>query len=230
MSEAAKKTARRANRASVRGRGSARKAVQTYHHGDLKGALIGAARTIVETDGVDGFTLREAARAAGVSHGAPAHHFKDKTALLTELAVEAFEERLRLSEEAMERAGPEPMARLKACGMAHIEYLIRNPNMRDLCSRDGLIDRTDPAFLDVTQRMSANLIGLMQAVSGKTLKPEKDANPSTLLALVIVEGFASLVNHRVVLDHVPEAKRHAVAMATAAAMLDQLDGVFLKAG
>jgi AcrR family transcriptional regulator len=209
---------------------AARKTAQTYHHGDLRGALIGAARRIVERDGVDGFTLREAARAAGVSHGAPAHHFRDKTALLTALAVEAFEERLRLSLDAMEAAGLAPMARLKACGMAHIDYLIRHPNMRDLCSRDGLIDRTDAAFVDVTRRMSGTLIGVMQNVTGKTLKPEKDANSSTLLALVVVEGFSSLVNHRVVLAGVPEAKRHAAAMEAASALLELLEGAFRRAG
>ena len=58
-----------------------------YHHGDLRAALIAAAEEELAENGVDGFTLRGCARRAGVSHAAPAHHFKDVRALFTALAT-----------------------------------------------------------------------------------------------------------------------------------------------
>lgn len=61
-----------------------------YHHGDLRAALLRAAREELAENGVEGFTLRSCARRAGVSHAAPAHHFGDATGLLTELAIDAF--------------------------------------------------------------------------------------------------------------------------------------------
>ena len=73
---------------------------RNYHHGDLRAALLIAARSIVEEQGAEAFTLREAARRAGVSHGAPAHHFGDKTGLLTALAAQVVLERVEQVEAA----------------------------------------------------------------------------------------------------------------------------------
>src|SRR5260221_4014197 len=63
---------------------------KTYHHGDLRRQLIAAAERIIVERGVEGFTLREAARRVGVSPAAPSHHFKDAKELLTEMALLGF--------------------------------------------------------------------------------------------------------------------------------------------
>src|SRR5215207_9150348 len=62
-----------------------------YHHGTLPDALLKATAQLVLESGVSGLSLREVARRAGVSHGAPAHHFGDKAGLLTALATQGFE-------------------------------------------------------------------------------------------------------------------------------------------
>ena len=200
-----------------------------YHHGDLRDALVDATRKIIEEEGVEQFTLRESARRAGVSHGAPAHHFGDKTGLLTEVAVQSFEERLALSEAYMAQASDDPMDRLRACGMAHIEYAIAHPRLTELCWRAGVVDRESPGLQNVMQRMSDNLISSMSAVTGQAMKPEKEANPQTLLALAVVHGFASLVNERVILKDVPDAERTQRALELAQQMLELLEAAF-KAG
>jgi AcrR family transcriptional regulator len=64
--------------------------VSTYHHGDLRAALLEAAGKALERDGPDALSLRDAARSAKVSHNAPYRHFKDREALLTALAEEGF--------------------------------------------------------------------------------------------------------------------------------------------
>lgn len=193
---------------------------RTYHHGDLKAALLAAARSIVEEEGPDAFTLREAARRAGVSHGAPAHHFGDKTGLLTQLAAQVLSERVDIVEAAKVAAGPDPMDQLKACGLAHINFLISQPHLEALCWRENLINRIDPALQDALRRMTAGLIETMSAVTGKDLAPDKEANPSTLLAIAVVHGFAQMVNERIILRDVPEAERPARAMAMADEMLE----------
>src|SRR5580693_1952121 len=76
----------------------------SYHHGALREALLEAAEKIVRREGVNELTLRAVARAAGVSHAAPAHHFKDLSALLTELAIVGF----RRMRDYMGRAAREP--------------------------------------------------------------------------------------------------------------------------
>lgn len=199
---------------------------KTYHHGDLRAALLAAARAMVEEQGADAFTLREAARRAGVSHGAPAHHFGDKTGLLTALAAEVMRERVEQVEAAKRTAGPDPLDQIKACGMAHIDFLISHPNLEGLCWRDNLIDRADPALQEVLKHMTDGLIETMSAVTGKALVPDKESNPSTLLAISIVHGFAQMVNERVILQNVPERERRPRALAMADEMLDLVGTAF----
>src|SRR5215467_13991994 len=79
---------------------------RSYHHGNLHGQLVTAAEQILSEKGVEGFTLREAARRAGVSPAAPAHHFKDATGLLTGVATLGFAELAQMLGDADERAGP----------------------------------------------------------------------------------------------------------------------------
>ncbi len=64
---------------------------QPYHHGDLRQALIEAAQELLTKDQNDGFSLREVAAHAGVSHNAPYNHFADKRELLTAVAANGFE-------------------------------------------------------------------------------------------------------------------------------------------
>lgn len=199
---------------------------RAYHHGDLKAALLAAARSIVEEDGADAFTLREAARRAGVSHGAPAHHFGDKTGLLTHLAAQVMRERVERAAAAKAAAGTDPMEQLSACGMAHIEFLIEHPNLEGLCWRDKLINRADPVLLEPLQDMTAALIETMSAATGKVLSANKEENPSTLLAIAVVHGFAHMVNERIILRDVPEHERLWRALAMAQDVLDLLSEAF----
>lgn len=61
-----------------------------YHHGDLRRAILGAALDVIAAEGPTALSLRDLARRAGVSHAAPAHHFKDRTGLLTAIAAEGY--------------------------------------------------------------------------------------------------------------------------------------------
>ncbi len=67
-----------------------RKPRRDYHHGALRPALLKAAVEVLEERGLDGFSLRETARRAGVSPAAPAHHFTDTPGLLTAIATASF--------------------------------------------------------------------------------------------------------------------------------------------
>jgi len=64
--------------------------VATYHHGDLRAALLAAAGKLIEKEGLAGLSVRDAARRAGVSHNAPYRHFPDRDALLAALVEEGF--------------------------------------------------------------------------------------------------------------------------------------------
>src|SRR5207342_1602524 len=63
-----------------------------YHHGDLRNALLDAARALLEEGPFADLSLRAVARRAGVSHAAPYRHFPNHESLLVELALEGFTE------------------------------------------------------------------------------------------------------------------------------------------
>src|SRR6201984_3453909 len=84
-----------------------------YHHGSLREAMLRAAESILERDGIGGLTLRAAARQAGVSHAAPKNHFGDVMGLLSDLAAVGFA-RFRATMEAHVRQSDPAPARLDA--------------------------------------------------------------------------------------------------------------------
>lgn len=103
-----------------------------YHHGDLREALVAAGRTLLEEKGVRGFTLRECARRAEVSHAAPGHHFASLDDLLAELARRGFEELVAGMSTEAGRGGDEPTARLVGLGVGYMAFAAANPSMFQL--------------------------------------------------------------------------------------------------
>jgi AcrR family transcriptional regulator len=98
-----------------------------YHHGDLRRALVEATSRLVEEYGLEGFTLRAAARLAGVSDGAPYHHFADREALLAAVAEHGFRKLCDEMSESAERERGGPQRKGVAMGVAYVLFAARNP-------------------------------------------------------------------------------------------------------
>src|SRR5205809_251901 len=106
--------AAKARRPAGRGR-----AAKSYHHGDLRRVLIEAALDLVEQGGVEAVSVREAARRAGVSPGAPFRHFQSRSALIAAVAEEAQRRfRAEIATAIAEAPGGDPLARFRAIGVA----------------------------------------------------------------------------------------------------------------
>ncbi|TAJ25939.1 MAG: TetR/AcrR family transcriptional regulator [Reyranella sp.] len=103
-----------------------RSKTRAYHHGDLREALVASGRKLLEEKGVRGFTLRECARRADVSHAAPAHHFASMDELLAELVRRGFEELVAAMAAEAGRAGAEPAARLVGLGVGYMAFAAAN--------------------------------------------------------------------------------------------------------
>lgn len=97
-----------------------------YHHRNLREALVSAGRTLLEEQGVRGFTLRECARRAEVSHAAPAHHFASLDDLLAEIAGRGFNELAAMMTAEGKRAA-DPAARLVGQGVGYMAFAAANP-------------------------------------------------------------------------------------------------------
>jgi AcrR family transcriptional regulator len=96
-----------------------------YHHGDLRRALVDAARRLLEAEGPTALSLRAVAREAGVSPAAPYHHFKDKAELLDAVAHEGWEMLQMAMQEA--KGNTEGRQQLTALGIAYVCFARENP-------------------------------------------------------------------------------------------------------
>src|SRR5579872_157466 len=103
------------------------KSTKRYHHGELREALVAAGRKLLEEKGLRGFTLRECARRAQVSHAAPAHHFASLDDLLAEIATRGYHELTAAMAVEARRAKPEAPARLVAQGVGYMAFAAANP-------------------------------------------------------------------------------------------------------
>ena len=91
--------------------------MSTYHHGDLRTAVLRSAGKTLEKEGVTALSLRAVARQAGVSHNAPYRHFPDRDALLAALAAEGF---AQLAEKLRANEGRE-------MGAAYVRFALTHP-------------------------------------------------------------------------------------------------------
>jgi AcrR family transcriptional regulator len=157
-----------------------------YHHGALREAMLTAAELILEREGLPALTLRAAAREAGVSHAAPAHHFGDLTGLLSELAALGFR-RFRAALVAAADRETGPGERLDAMGNAYVSFAKRHPGMFTLMFRSERLDRTRPALSDAMDAAGSALAQAVGAQRGETIV---EGAPSLAQAAGIVRAWA----------------------------------------
>lgn len=179
-----------------------------YHHGDLHVALLKAAQTVLERDGLNGLTLRAVAREAGVSHAAPTHHFGDLTGLLSELAAVGFRN-FNAALNAASATGSTPIESSLARARAYLAYARSQPGMYQLMFRTERLDMNRPALKEASNTSFASLaqvVGIVHAgdVATDALSMQQAAQLARTWSLA--HGFAMLVLARrldYILDRLP---------------------------
>jgi AcrR family transcriptional regulator len=161
-----------------------------FHHGNLRAVLLEQAEAMLRETGADGLSLRELARQAGVSHGAPRSHFIDRRALLDALAVQGFARFTQLVETAS--AGSEHVAeRLRLVGHAYVDFAVDNAALMELMFAtkvDGGSDAVD--------REAARLFGVLDDALADPGVGDADDDAHTRFKLVFastMQGAAALV-------------------------------------
>jgi AcrR family transcriptional regulator len=170
-----------------------RRARKEYHHGALRPALLAAAVQVLEERGIDGFSLRETARRAGVSPAAPAHHFGDTPGLLTAIATSAFIALSERIEAADAAAGPQRAARVRAQCLAYVQFAIENRALYDLMWRPTLFNAGDADQIAASRRA---FLSLDRAVRGTEsiagADPGSVAAAQSIACWALLHGFARL--------------------------------------
>ena len=162
----------------------------TYHHGDLPAALRAATAELIAERGPTGFSLREVARRAGVSHAAPAHHFGDSRGLLTSVATEGFVQLNIAFAEAVEGL-TDPVERLNACGKAYVSTAVNYPGHFGVMCADEIINNDEPEFVEASVGAYLHLLGIMADIRD-ALNPELDIEAAATMTWSAVHGLATL--------------------------------------
>jgi AcrR family transcriptional regulator len=154
----------------------------TYHHGDLRRAILDEAVALLESDGPAALSLREVARRLGVSHNAPSRHFPDRAALIDAISADGF---VALTSKLAAVRGASPTARLAALGQAYVAFADAHPALFALMFTPG-----DPSALTLTQPVAADALAqLSDAVRDVT----GDDDPVDVAAMwAVVHGLAQL--------------------------------------
>lgn len=160
---------------------------ESYHHGDLRSALVGLALDHVRRHGAESFSLREAARGAGVTSGAAYKHFADKDELLAAVAAEALNLLAKRTQKATD--GLKGKERLSAAAMAYIDFASAEPRLFRLAfSRFGSDSRAE------VNGIPNSFEQLRIAVAGVQTDPGKPVDTDVLaLAWAVAHGVASLI-------------------------------------
>lgn len=163
----------------------------SYHHGDLRQALIDEALVIIGDEGMRGLSLRKLARRVGVTHSAPYRHFNDKAELFTALALEGFDRLHQAQTEAAEAAGPVGNERLHALGRAYVQFAVSHPAHFRVMWTQARADgdpRVHQAYKDGVQLL-VDTVALCQA---QGLAREGDPEELARAAWSLVHGISSL--------------------------------------
>jgi AcrR family transcriptional regulator len=190
---------------------------RTYHHGNLRHALIEAALEIIEQEGYQALSLRSLAQAVKVSSGAPYRHFPDRNALLVAVASEGFRLLLESGQTFSHRDMP-ALEQAHAMGRAFLSFTEQRPALFMLMFDSGLLVETaEDDELGRLVRAAYAMMGdvvsaLMPQASDKTLQARLIAMWSTLY------GYARLRQSRLLKPYMlgqlsPQEVEHAVIMA-----------------
>lgn len=162
-----------------------------YHHGHLEETLLKTAIQLIGEVGPAGFTLREVARRAGVSHNAPYRHFADRDELLAAVATQGFRELTRaMREAAQERA--KPPDQLKTAGLTYIEFALRRPEHFAVMFDAPVPKGTSSDQAEAAEEAFGTLLGFVKACQDKRQLPAGDTLQFALLAWTMVHGIAKL--------------------------------------
>ncbi|WP_266170505.1 TetR/AcrR family transcriptional regulator [Dyella subtropica] len=164
-----------------------------YHHGNLQQTLIETAVQLIEAGGLENITVREVARAAGVSPAAPFRHFANRTALLTAVAEEAM---TRLTAEVerglAQEAGSNPLLQFRAIGHAFLRWAIANPTHFQVISNRAVIDFETSSLRSRNDAIRARVTALLEQAQAQGLLRPGDVMRYQIGSRALVYGLARM--------------------------------------
>jgi len=164
-----------------------------YHHGNLKEALVRAALELIAEKGPAGFTFADAARWAGVSPAAPYRHYRDRDALIADVARRGFDTFAAALAKAWDDGKPEVLPAFERLGRAYLDFARNEPAYYSAMFEAGVAPDSDPEL----RTASDSAFAVLRSAAEKlvALMPAKSRPPALMVALHVwsmTHGIASL--------------------------------------
>jgi AcrR family transcriptional regulator len=165
-----------------------------YHHGNLRAALLQRAVETVRERGVGELSLRELARATGVSHGAPRRHFPDRQALLDALALEGWDRLGGELRDALDGAGDGFDDRVAALARAYVRFATRDAALLELMFAGKRREGEDGAIHARADRAFETILGLIAAGQAAGELAADDPERVAIVMFATLQGLVSITN------------------------------------
>lgn len=167
----------------------------SYHHGNLREALIAEGMALAAEGGLDAVSIREVARRVGVSPAAPFRHFPDKVALMTAVAEEAMARfRVEIAAALARETSDDPIRRIRAIGKAFLDWARRNPTHFEIISSRRAIDFAGSVSLGADNaQIQAQMVSLLEEAGRRGLLRVGDPQLIQITGRALVYGLARML-------------------------------------
>ena len=169
-------------------------ASKTYHHGNLKAALISAGLEILSEQGIEGLSLRNVAKKIGVSHTASYNHFPDKQALLAAISTAGHEQLHQILLDTFEKTKNSPSQVIAEIALAYLQFALDNPAIFKLMFSGALEEERDhPEYVEISQKSIALFEEIIVFCQRKRQLPEGKVENIAVKLWSLVHGFTYLM-------------------------------------
>jgi len=167
---------------------------KSYHHGDLKNALIEAGADILTKEGVSALSLRKVAQKAGVSHAAPYAHFADKQALIAAISTEGYKKLYEQIARVATQYRSEPLRRLVESSWAYVQFALDEPDHFKV-TLSGMIEKEQdyPAFVETAKQTFALVVEVVAQCQQVGILRQGASDLTAVSVWALIHGFVTLL-------------------------------------
>ncbi|MCZ8157212.1 MAG: TetR/AcrR family transcriptional regulator [Leptospira sp.] len=167
---------------------------KTYHHGDLKKALIAASLRLLEEEGYQSFSLRKVAKLAGVSQAAPYRHYKDQESLIADVACEGFVLLAEKLQKIRNKFKNSSLLQFRESGLAYVEFALRHPDLFQIMYGNQIQNHSEYPTLRQSEDLPFQiLLDIISETKKEGRLVAVDIQKTTIAAWTMVHGIAMLL-------------------------------------
>jgi AcrR family transcriptional regulator len=167
---------------------------KSYHHGDLKNALIKAGADILSREGVSALSLRKVAQKAGVSHAAPYAHFTDKQALIAAISTEGYKQLYERIAQVAEEYRSDPLRRFVEASWTYVQFALDEPDHFKV-TFSGMIEKEQdyPAFVETAKQTFSLVVDIVAQCQQAGILRRGAPDLTAVSVWALIHGFVTLL-------------------------------------